>query len=73
MNRIVLEFGSELSRRAGRDKVLRRAGVPRYVGGVLVPELVVMLIKEDMKVRDEEARQILQESASLGETLHGDV
>jgi hypothetical protein len=32
-----------------------------------------MLIKEDMNVGDETARQILQKSADLGETLHEDV
>jgi hypothetical protein len=51
MNRFVFE----LYRRAGRDKVLRTAEVPRYIGSVLVPELAVMPIKEDMKVRDEKA------------------
>jgi hypothetical protein len=40
-------------------------------GGKL--QLAVTLTKEDMKVHDERARQILQEGARPGETLHGDV
>lgn len=53
---------------------MREVGVGAYVVTVLVPELAAMLIKEDMKVDDDEiARQILQMSAGLGETLHEDV
>ena len=49
-------------------------GVGAYVVTVLVPELAVILIKEDMKVDDDEtARQILQKSADLRKTLHEDV
>jgi RTC4-like domain len=56
------------------DPLLRIVGVGAYVVTVLVPELAVMLIKEDMQVDDDEiARQILQKSAGLGETLHEDV
>jgi len=47
--------------------------VRAYITPVLILELAVMLIKEDMKVCDEAARQILQEGADLGETLHEDV
>jgi hypothetical protein len=46
--------------------------VATYVATVLVPEVVVILIKEDMKVCDERAQQILEESACFGETLHGE-
>jgi hypothetical protein len=46
--------------------------VADYVVTVLVPQLAVMLIKEDMRAGDEEARRILQESTRLGQTLHGD-
>ena len=46
------------------DPLLRMAGVGVYVATVLVPELAVILIKEDMKMdNDETARQILQKSA----------
>jgi hypothetical protein len=66
---IVARFGSELRRRAVRDKLMRTTGVADYLVTVLVPELAVMLIKEDMRAGDEEARRILQESRPLGEVL----
>ena len=70
---ILAEFGPELRRRAVSDGLIRTSGLIYYVITVLVPELAVMLIQEDMKVCDETARQILQVSAHLGETLHDDV
>lgn len=45
-------------------------GVPDYVNAVLVPELAVMLIKEDMRVAEEVARDILRKSTRLGELLN---
>ena len=49
--------------------MVRTVGVADYVVTALVPELP---IKEDTKVCSERARQILEESARLGETLNGD-
>jgi hypothetical protein len=43
-----------------------------YVITDMIPELATMLIKEDMGACGKKARQILQESARLGETLHED-
>jgi len=40
------------------------------VQAVLVPELAVLLVKEDMGVDDEEARGILQESIEIGDLLN---
>jgi hypothetical protein len=74
MEHIIFELRSDFPRRMPKDRLLRMVGVGAYVVTVLVPELAVMLIKEDMKVDDDEtARQILQKSAGLGETLHEDV
>jgi len=68
MEHIIFELRSDFPR------LLRMVGVGSYVITVLVPELAVILIKEDIKVVDDEtARQILQKSAGLGETLHEDV
>jgi hypothetical protein len=67
---ILAEFGPELRQRVALDRLIRASGLTYYVITVLVPELAVMLIQEDMKVCDEAARQILQVSAHLGETLH---
>ncbi len=41
-----------------------------YSQAVLVPELAVTLIKEDMNVDDESARQIMRESVDIGEKLN---
>ena len=72
MEQIIYLFGSEFPRWAVKDRLLRSVGVADYVVTVLVPELAVMLIKEDMTVCDERAREILRESARLGEMLHGE-
>jgi hypothetical protein len=66
---IIFEFRSEFPGRASKDRLLRSVRVDDFVVTVLVPELAVMLIKEDMKVGDQRAREILQESAALGEIL----
>lgn len=69
---ILREFETEFPERQVDDRLFRGVGTADYVTGVLVPELAVMLIKEDMNVGDERARQILQESRHVGETLHGE-
>jgi hypothetical protein len=74
MEHIIFKLGSAFRRRTLEDPLFRTVGVGEYVAIVLIPELAVMLIKEDMKVDDDEiARQILQKSADLGETLNEDV
>jgi hypothetical protein len=73
MEHIIFELTSDFPRRMNEDPLLRMVRVGAYVVTVLVPKLAVMLIKEDMKVDDETAPQILQKSAGLGETLHEDV
>lgn len=70
---ILAELGPELRRKAATDRLLCTTGVADYINTVLVPELAVMLIKEDMRVGDEMARRILGESERLGETLHEDL
>jgi hypothetical protein len=69
----MIEFKSELRQSAVTDGLMRTIGICYFVMAVLVSELAVMLIKEDMKVCDESARQILQEGRRLGELLHEDV
>jgi RTC4-like domain len=74
MEHIIWKLRSDFPQRMPEDQLLREVGVGAYVVTVLVSELAVMLTKEDMKVDDDEtARQILQKSAGLGETLHEDV
>jgi hypothetical protein len=54
------------------DNVVRTAGVVAYSQAVLVPELSVLLVKEDMGVNAEDARQILRDSTDIGEKLNFD-
>ena len=70
---IIVEFESNLRRRAIVDLFLRLVGVSDYVNTVLVPELSVMLIKKDMKVDEEMARDILKQSGRLGDLLSEEV
>lgn len=60
----------KLRRLATSDHIVKQAGVVGYAQSVLVPELAVRLVKEDMGVNDDSARQILRESISLGEKLN---
>jgi hypothetical protein len=71
MEHIIFAPGSQRSRWAVKGRLTRTVGVADHVVTALVLELTVMLIKEDMKVCSERARQIL-ENMRLGETLHGD-
>ena len=41
-----------------------------YTQSVLVPELAMRLVKEDMNVSDEIARQIMRDSINIGELLN---
>lgn len=63
-------FSSQIRRLAATDRIISSGGVSGYVQAVLVPELAVLLVKEDMKVDDEEARVILQESIEIGDLLN---
>jgi hypothetical protein len=73
LEHILAEFGPEFRRRSNSDGLIRTTGVSDFVITVLVLELAVMLVKEDKNVCDKTARQVLQESASLGEVLHEDI
>ncbi|KAL6240235.1 hypothetical protein RBB50_012872 [Rhinocladiella similis] len=67
---IIPEFESEFPRRRYRSQVLRRTCLTDFVATVLVPELAARLIEEDMGVDCWKAREILHESAELGDILH---
>jgi hypothetical protein len=66
-------FSSLLRKRAVEDSLVSSRGYSLYVQAVLVPELAVRLVMEDMGVEAKEARQILEESAWIGELLCEDV
>lgn len=49
---------------------MKAAGPSGYVQGVLVPELTVMLVKEDMDVNDKDALKVMKESMWIGDLLN---
>lgn len=59
-----------MRRLAAGDEIVKTAGVAGYAQLVLVPELAVRLVKEDMGVDDEGARQILRDSLDIGQRLN---
>ena len=63
-------FAGSLRRLAKDDPLVAKAGVVGYAQSVLVPELAVRLVKEDMGVNDDDARQVMRESIDLGQKLH---
>ena len=71
---ILLHFADELRDLAVSDSLIGASGVAGGVSGfvqaVLVPEVAVALVKEDMKVDDKGAREVLKESLELGELLN---
>ncbi|KAI9876567.1 MAG: hypothetical protein M1830_006199 [Pleopsidium flavum] len=70
MDNIISNFSSQIRRLAATDKLISSGGVSGYVQAVLVPELAVLLVKEDMQVDDETARVILKESIKVGDLLN---
>ncbi|KAL9024814.1 MAG: hypothetical protein Q9196_006239 [Gyalolechia fulgens] len=70
MEYIMANFASRIRRLAGTDKLVSAGGVSGFVQAVLAPELAVMLIKDDMRVDDEQARVVLKESFDVGNLLN---
>jgi len=50
---VTIEFSRTLRRLAATDNLINTAGVTGYAQAVLVPELSVLLVKEDMGVDDQ--------------------
>jgi hypothetical protein len=69
---LVVKFSETLKERAVEDRVISGRGTASFVQTVLVAELAVQLIMEDMGVPVEEARDIMEESKSIGEAVHDD-
>ncbi|TPR01514.1 DAD family protein [Aspergillus niger] len=67
---ITARYGRKLRRLAADDQIVKMAGPVGYAQAVLVPELAVRLVKEDMGVNEETARQILRETIDLGEKVN---
>ncbi|KAF1949469.1 hypothetical protein CC80DRAFT_598921 [Byssothecium circinans] len=54
------------------DPVVGRSGFAVYMQAVLVPELTVLLVKEDFDVSEGMAEELIEKSADLGALLHED-
>ena len=65
-------FGPHIQSIAGIDSQIATYGVTTYAREVLVPEMAMMLVKEDMGVDDAELCRILEESSEIGELLNDD-
>lgn len=70
---IMRKFTPLLKKQMVQDRLMSSRGFTPYVQAVLVPELAVLLIMEDMNVGIEEARDILDDSASFGELLNEEI
>ncbi len=63
-------FGPHIQSIAAADSLIAACGVITYTREVVVPEMAMMLVKEDMGDGEAEARQILEESFEIGELLN---
>ncbi|EKV11213.1 RTC4-like domain-containing protein [Penicillium digitatum] len=70
---IIRRFSVVVRRLATTDELIKTAGVAGYTQSVLVPELAVLMVKDDMKVNDEEARRIMRESMDIGDRVNPDL
>ncbi|KAL2699135.1 hypothetical protein AAEP93_010523 [Penicillium crustosum] len=70
---IISRFSVIVRRLATTDELIKTAGVAGYTQSVLVPELAVLMAKDDMKVNDEDARRIMRESMDIGARVHPDL
>ncbi|CAG8909455.1 unnamed protein product [Penicillium egyptiacum] len=70
---IIRRFSVVVRRLATTDDLIKTAGVAGYTQSVLVPELAVLLVKDDMKVNDEDARRIMRESMDIGSRVNPDL
>jgi hypothetical protein len=71
LDAIITRYAAKIRRLSVSDDQVKAAGgVSGFAQAVLVPELTVMLVKEDMNVGDEGARQILRESMEIGDLVN---
>ncbi|KAJ5964291.1 uncharacterized protein N7479_004167 [Penicillium vulpinum] len=70
---IIRRFSVVVRRLATTDELIKTTGVAGYTQSVLVPELAVLMVKDDMKVNDEDARRIMRESMDIGGRVNPDL
>lgn len=73
LDAVVARFSRSLRRLAATDRIVKTAGVAGYAQCVLVPELAMRLVKQDMDVDDETARQIMRDSMDIGQRLNPEI
>ncbi|RPB00886.1 hypothetical protein L873DRAFT_1788791 [Choiromyces venosus 120613-1] len=67
---LLRRFGKDITAYNNATSNLTHSSAAAFVQAVLVPEMAVRLIMEDMKVNEKRAREVLEESRSIGETLN---
>ncbi|CUS10168.1 unnamed protein product [Tuber aestivum] len=67
---LLRRFGNEITARDNVTLNLAHSSAAAFVQAVLVPEMAVRLIMEDMEVTEKRAREVLEESRSIGEILN---
>ncbi|PGH09297.1 hypothetical protein GX51_00739 [Blastomyces parvus] len=70
MDAIISRFAGKFKQLAPTDDLIKAAGVSGFVQSVMVPELAVMLVKEDMSLDDADARQVLRDSVEIGNLIN---
>ncbi|TGO84350.1 hypothetical protein BPOR_0515g00030 [Botrytis porri] len=70
---IMHEFTPLKKNRAPLDRLIAARSTAAFVDSVVVPEVTVLLIKEDMNVSDEEARTILTDSSEMGDLVNEEI
>ena len=66
----MFHFATTIRNLATSNKLISSGGVSGYIQAVLIPELATMLIMEDMKINEEEARATLRASVEIGNLLN---
>ncbi|EGC42500.1 conserved hypothetical protein [Histoplasma capsulatum var. duboisii H88] len=69
---VVRHFACDIDTLAGLDSVVSKYSTVVYTQEILVPELLEMLVREDMGVDAERARRILGESNEIGDLLNSE-
>ncbi|XWW93111.1 hypothetical protein V2A60_001040 [Cordyceps javanica] len=70
---LVGEFGDVLKRRAVDDRVIAGRGSAAFIQAVLVAELGVRLIMDDLKLSESKARQVMEDSKTLGDLVQPEI
>jgi hypothetical protein len=70
MEYITKAFAPQIRKLAPTDKAIASGGMSKFVQSVLLPELVIQLVMDDMKVGKERAKEIIKESGEVGDLVH---